>query len=134
MTWGRGTRGVETIVAAQRFVARMRQLLSMGYLKTKDSYPALQISSVDTNAMLKIKTYIHNTFFKFYFKETTGIQRAIQTNPSCKTVVRTHPQARNPLTVAMGLHALSPALGCHVREKVEGRRPFGGEKQPHHRS
>lgn len=63
MTWGRGTRGVEKIVAAQRSVARMRQLLSMGYLKTKDSYPALEISSVDPNAMLKIKTYIHNTFF-----------------------------------------------------------------------
>lgn len=54
------------MVAAQRSVARMRQLHSMGYLKTRDNHPALQISSIVANAMCKIKTYIQTTFF-FYF-------------------------------------------------------------------
>lgn len=67
MTWGRG-RGVKKMVDAQTCVARMRQLLSMGCRKTRDNHPALQIASVDANAMLKIKMYMHNTFFKFYFK------------------------------------------------------------------
>lgn len=48
VTWGKDTRGVEKMVDPQGSVVTMRK-----------ARISRQISAVDANAMLKIKTYIH---------------------------------------------------------------------------